>query len=347
MVIMVNRLFTRAAFTALFCTAAALTANAQTYDTNATSVVSSGISNVTSTTVGAAVVGGYTGGGVGSTPSIFTDTQTGSSAEQLGLSAGGKESRLGVWINGAYSHVDQDQSAIESDGDIYALATGADWRFSERLLAGVSLGYENSDIDTKFNQGNLDTDGFFIAPYAAFQLFDNIFVDATVSYSDLDTDSKRTSGGAQVTGKYDSTRWFGAVNATAQFVRGKLTILPGIGWMYTRSKFDSYTESNAATIASSTGHLGRIRGGARLQYQITPTIAPYAFGDIEYDYKRDDISVAAGQTQPSDEDTGGVLGGGAVFKISDSVRGSVEGSTVVGRSDYNQYNLSANLRFRF
>jgi outer membrane autotransporter protein len=346
---MVKKLLVCAGLTMLAGTlATGAWAQVPTYDTNATSVISSVVNDAQSSTVVSAVIGGFTGGGTGGTPGLFggqqlSDTQT----QQRGFSAGGVEKKLAIWVNGAYSTFDEDQTAIDSDGDIWAVAFGADWHFSDTLLAGVSLGYEYSDVSTTFNLGSLETDGVFVAPYLAYKLTSYLFLDATVGYSSLSTDSQRTSGGAQITGSYDSERWFGAANITARLDQGKWTLLPGAGILYTNQESDSYTESNAAVVPGLESELGRLRAGARVEYRVSDKFVPYARGDLEYDFEHDDIVVGAGQTQPSYEDTGVVLGAGAVLRLSDRIRASFEGSTVLGRDDYEQYNLTGNLRFAF
>ena len=75
--------------------------------------------------------------------------------------------------------------------------------------------------------------------------------------------------------------------------------------------------------------------------------SPYVRGDLEYDFVHDDITVAAGQIQPSYHDTGAVLGAGIVMRLGDRVRATVDGSSVLGKSDFTQYNLTGNLRFSF
>ncbi|CAN0359914.1 unnamed protein product [Discosporangium mesarthrocarpum] len=357
---MAKKLLARVGIAAIALALSAGSASAA-YDTNATSVVSTVVTTTQTTATTSTVTTGFTGGG--GTSSMFTpggggggggggtpgvDTNSGSLMPTgRGLSAGGKEGRLAVWVNAGYSYFDEDQEALDSDGTAVALAAGGDWRFSERVIGGLSVGYQYSDVNTTFNQGKIESDGFFVAPYIAVEVTNNIFVDGTVGYTFLGNDADRISGGTKITGSYDSSTVFGTANVTGNIQRGRLTIQPGVGVLYTRQKSDSYTESNGGVIPSNTATLGRLRAGARLQYQVTNALAPFVRGDIEYDFKHDDITVGAGQTQPSYHDTGGVLGAGMVMNLSDRMRASVEGSTVVGKSDFSQYNLSANLRFSF
>lgn len=348
--------------------AASSGAMAQSYDSNATSVISNVVNSTQTTATVNTVTQGFSGGGNiagmfsgiggGGAPAgggggpAPTVTPGGDSTSSLmpngkGLSAGGKEGRLAVWVNAGYSSFDEDQTAIDSDGDSIAIAVGGDWRFTETFIGGLSVGYQYSDVNTTFNLGTIESDGFFVAPYMAVELTPKLFLDATVGYTMLGNDADRTSGGTKITGSYDSDTWFGSANLTGNFQRGRLSIQPGVGILYTVQESDSYSESNGNFIDSNKTKLGRFRAGARLQYQASDMFAPFVRGDFEYDFKHDDVTVAAGITQPTYEDKGGVLGAGVVLSLSDRTRATFEGSTVVGRSDFEQYNLTGNLRFSF
>ncbi|MDZ7737050.1 MAG: autotransporter outer membrane beta-barrel domain-containing protein [Gammaproteobacteria bacterium] len=84
----------------------------------------------------------------------------------------------------------------------------------EAALFGIAIGYEHTDIDTGFNRGNVESDGFTIAPYAGFLLDDLLSVDATLGYTRIDVDQFRTdpASGARITSGTISDRWFASAN---------------------------------------------------------------------------------------------------------------------------------------
>src|SRR3546814_2456028 len=109
------------------------------YDSPAATVLGSVVTEQGGTTTINAITGGFSGGstGVGAGANVFLSrADAGMRSTGTGVSAGSMDGKLAVWINGAYSHFDEDQEAIDADGDTYSISLGADWRFTERVLAG-------------------------------------------------------------------------------------------------------------------------------------------------------------------------------------------------------------------
>ncbi|MFP6758785.1 MAG: autotransporter domain-containing protein, partial [Alphaproteobacteria bacterium] len=71
-----------------------------------------------------------------------------------GMSAGGGDGRLGIWVSGGWSSIEDDFVSTAYDGNLYSVLFGADYQMNDRLLAGIPFGYESSNIDTTFNTGN-------------------------------------------------------------------------------------------------------------------------------------------------------------------------------------------------
>ena len=123
-----------------------------------------------------------------------------------GLSAGGVDGKLSLWANGSYSDVENDHAPTAYDGDVITGFAGADYRVSDDWVLGLSLGYDSSDIDTTANSGNSETDGYTLAPYAAYAITPNHSIDVMAGYAWSSTDQTRLAAGAAVTGDSDSER---------------------------------------------------------------------------------------------------------------------------------------------
>lgn len=290
--------------------------------------------------------------GIGSGPagqqSFFFD-RDGLKVDQSGVSAGGADGKLAIWMQGAYATFDQDQVQIASDGDTYSLGLGADWQVSDRVIAGLSVSGYTTDATLTFNTGSLETDGVVVAPYFAAILGKNrnLVLDGVVGYGSAENDAKRSNGA--ITGSYDSDLWFVATNLTYQKRFGNLGFAPKIGVLWLDSSNDGYTEAGVGGLAVPGGdtQLGRLSFGGKVSYLANPKFVPYVSVIGEYDFETDDYSAFTAGNRPSVEDTGATIGLGANMALSERLSGSLAGTTAVGRDDYSAYNLSGTLRLRF
>jgi len=70
-----------------------------------------------------------------------------------------------VWSQGQWSSVDQTESSLEMQGDVYSMLAGIDGRWFDSFRTGLAIGYEYSDIATKYNNGTFRSSGVTAAPY--------------------------------------------------------------------------------------------------------------------------------------------------------------------------------------
>jgi len=281
-------------------------------------------------------------------------TGTGFSASS-GINAGNGD-MVGVWASASFTSVEEDSASTRFDGDHYTLLAGADYQIDDQILIGLSLGYEDHDYDTQYNNGSVEGDGFTIAPYAAYTIDQTFSVSLTAGYSDLEYDTTRADpGGANVTatGNTDADRYFveGRINAYWPVdlwrIRGSLGLLHG------NEEKDAYTEtlSDGSTnaVASQETEFSQFNLNTEWGYELSPGFVPYLKAGIQYDLDKDDIVVGAGQTASAfnDEDFGGVFGVGARFNVDNAITAGIEASTVEFRDDYEEYTIQGNLRVAF
>lgn len=293
--------------------------------------------------------GGGLGGGVGTQQGFALDGPEGIEVSGKGAAAGNTDGKLAVWIRGSYATFDQDQTQIQSDGDTYTVGGGGDWRFSDRVIGGLSLSYYQSDTKLGFNNGNMDTDGYVVAPYFAAILGPNrnFLWDGTIGYGQSSNDVDRNFGA--ITGSFDSETWFAATNLSYLFQRGNFAITPKVGVLWLDSTNDAYTESGVGgvTVPESDSQLGRLSAGGTIAYTRNPRFVPYVSLIGEYDFETDDYSAFAAGNRPSVEDTGATVGVGASMSLSERTSATMEATTALGRDDYESYTVSGTLRFAF
>ncbi|MCD6292252.1 MAG: autotransporter outer membrane beta-barrel domain-containing protein [Deltaproteobacteria bacterium] len=258
-----------------------------------------------------------------------------------GLAAGDPLSKFSLWGNAGYNSWDVDDRRTESDGYLSTLIIGADYRLTESLVLGVSLVYENSDIDTDYNNGQLDQDGFTLAPYIGVVLNDYFTLAATVGYAWLDTDQQREKGfGHDVKSSLDSTRFFGSVHLDGFYNFNHFNVTGILGCLYSQERQDSFTEDDGNRVGSNDVDLGQISIGAEISYSFA-VMEPYFSTTFLYDFQYEDID------NVDYDDTAIEINPGVRFYFENGFCADIQGGVVLGRSDYDEYSVTANLRYEF
>ena len=79
----------------------------------------------------------------------------------------------------------------EFDYDIAGLTFGVDYRFSDRVVAGVALGYSDNDAELAGGRGDVATKGWNLSGYATWYSDNAWYVDGTLMVGRLDYDLQR------------------------------------------------------------------------------------------------------------------------------------------------------------
>ncbi|MDZ7737060.1 MAG: autotransporter outer membrane beta-barrel domain-containing protein [Gammaproteobacteria bacterium] len=242
---------------------------------------------------------------------------TGQSAA-IGRAAGNVLAGWGLWASYSRADFEADlpiNSAVQPvasyDAVQHSVLLGAD-RLFNRWVLGLALGYEDSDIDTAYNGGNNETEGFTVAPYAAWLINDILSIDATAGYTSLSYDTSRIDNvsGGQITADFDADRWFAAANLNAAMQRDRWLLGSRIGLLYTEETQDAYAETgpNTARIISERQlDLVQFIAGIDAAYSFG-RIEPYASLYYLNDLSREDgvgaggLPGNVGATQPDDDD---------------------------------------------
>jgi len=261
-----------------------------------------------------------------------------------GFSAQGSEPRFAVWGQYGYTRFDEKQTAVDSDGSTHAIVVGGDYRFNRWLIGGLAFVYDRTDVNTTFNTGELEVNGYSFAPYAVIQLIQNrLFLDATAGYGITHQDSKRVN--KTITSSTDGDRIFAAANLTALFNHMNWRVQPSTGILWSRSKTDSYLESNGVRAAKSTDHFGRMHVGGELGYRFARW-EPFAGAKYLYDYKFD-YPTFDGVNQPKEHRSAAQFTVGTNVNISNRLIATMRGQTEAFRKDNSTYGFTGTLRYAF
>lgn len=317
-------------------------------------IASAQTASLISGAIGGALSGGI--GGFSPSGSTFSLTDSGNRApnqttylnsRDTGRNAGAADKPFGVWLQGAYSSIDNSQLGAAADGSAINTVLGLDYKVSDRLVIGVGGIYENVDVDTRTltGFGNVQSKGFGIAPYLGYQLSSQWSASLSGAYSWLSYDTKRTNN--TISGSYDATRWMVNGSLNGNYASGKIVMMPQVGVMYLEEEADAFTESNGLANASNTIKLGRLYAGGKVGY-VMGKVMPYINLVGEFDFEHPDALAIGNGTFTNSEDFGGKVGIGFNFISGNTVSGSFEGSyDSIGRTDLDVWTVSGRLRMQF
>ncbi len=280
----------------------------------------------------------------------------------IGLSSGNSRLRgVGIWAQAAFVHVKSTATSTKFNGDIITGMVGVDYKVKNNVLIGISGGYEDTNITTDFNSGNLDATGYLVAPYLSVRINDIFSLDATGGYGwlnyDMDRKETATTGAQFKATSVNARRTFGSITANADLKfrkksLRKLLVNVNGGATYTRERKDAFTETNQSdttdtvSVAAQTSRLGQGFIGTRVGYNLGK-VNPYVNLRGEWDFSKTKVAVASSQTKPADDNFGLKVGLGLNFNISPRVSGTIHGDTTLLRKDYKEYKGLARVRVEF
>ncbi|KEO56747.1 autotransporter outer membrane beta-barrel domain-containing protein [Thalassospira permensis] len=249
-----------------------------------------------------------------------------------------RESPITVWGHGSFTDIENTRNRAGEDsrydGSVWGYNVGADYRFSPALVAGMSVGYAQTDITTTFENGTYEEDTWNLSPYVIYRPSDMLTFSAIAGYAFGDVARSRNS---TVTGNTDSQSWYLQVDARQTFqpiADSPFRVTGGLGALTSRNTLAAYTESDGSRVAESSVNTVQLKPNAELAYsfQISETsLTPYVKAGYIHDF-----------TDQTNGDAGAFdLGGGVRFASGGTgLSGSIEGSRMVGRDDYREYTLS-------
>lgn len=175
-----------------------------------------------------------------------------------------------LWTSVEFEDFDRDVTTFEDgyDSHIRRLMVGADYRFTDRILAGLAMGFSNWEGDFETG-GNFDVDSLGVIAYASLFARSGFFVDATLGYTLSDYNRTRIAEWVssppkgpvmgQNKGNYDTNEFSATILADYPYAIGRFNIAPHVGFIYNYKKNDSYSEQGNAEVANPA--LGIVQGG--------------------------------------------------------------------------------------
>jgi outer membrane autotransporter protein len=166
--------------------------------------------------------------------------------------------RWGVWVSGrlVFGKKDLTSYQIDYDFDTAGLTFGMDYRFTDQFVAGIAVGYANTDADIGSDNGKLDTDGYSVSLYGTWFQSDRFYMGGSLGYGSNDYDQRRNvrykldPGSNQpfvnidqtMTAEYDGNQFSAAFTGGWDFNKNGWTFGPTFRLNYVEVDVDSFNE---------------------------------------------------------------------------------------------------------
>ena len=160
----------------------------------------------------------------------------------------------GFFINGTFSMGERDETGRERgfDFDTYGLTAGLDYRFNNKVVMGMALGY--ADFDSEIStQARLESQSVTLTGYGSFNITDRFYMDARISYAQPEFDQRRrieftlnqNNINRVARGETDADQYTVAMSAGYQFNKNSWSFTPNVSARYIRTEIDGFTETGA------------------------------------------------------------------------------------------------------
>jgi len=262
-----------------------------------------------------------------------------------GLAAGDSFDNLGMWASYARTEFENDFFRTEYDGDTDTFFVGVDYTPKDHMVLGLAIGYEDTDLDTDFNLGQADADGFTIAPYFGMTLDETWNFDISGGYSSIDTDQYRTSAGTRITSDVNTRRWFLAANFNGFTSIDRWNLSGRTGVMAAYATDEKFSESDGSTYAERDSDISQFNIGGEAAYAFDE-FEPFVGATYNYDMTKTEVVFATGK-QPSSDDSDFLLSFGFRYFAESGLTMSAQYDTRQGREDYDEDSYSITARWDF
>ncbi len=298
------------------------------------------------------------------TSTTFTDSLLDRLDASRSLDSFSDDERFTLYAIGVHRRSDQDNEQLLGDDYNSGSGTlGGEVRITPQFRAGLALSYTkaSSDLD---NGDELDDQATQLAGYLSY--YDGgWFGDAMLGYGRHNLDLDRRGVLAQVSGGTDADTFGAALRGGYLFDLGGLRVGPILGFRYSRTEVDGYSEGGDALLAyrvdgqnltSKTGEAGvQLRtpfsvGGQSMEGYLNLTWQ-HEFGDrsrtLTTNLEQAPLLPIRTTVEDFESRDYGVIGGGVSLDLTHNLSVVLSASSTFGRSNDHQYQIGTSLDYRF
>ncbi len=271
------------------------------------------------------------------------------SGNLTGIAAGEESSaitdKLSVWASANYSEAESDFAPTAYKSETVGGSIGVDYTLSDYVTLGAFLSYNDTDTNSSFNGGSADTQAITFGPYANFVVDDMFSVDASLAYTTSDIDNTRTVGAVVATGNQDGDSTYVSVGLNAMKWYDNIGVSGRLGWGFSDTDNDSYTDSLGTTFAATDSQLGQISLGGKVSYY-GGGYMPYIGATYKYDVISDNVTTVAPPSPANDKDEVQLEAGISLFGDG-PLSGGISGNYSVLRDEFDGWGVGGNISYRF
>ncbi|WP_422133998.1 HYR domain-containing protein [Endozoicomonas sp. ALD040] len=151
--------------------------------------------------------------------------------------------KFDVWTEGQISRFNYK----EGDGSFGVLHIGMDYLFQPKLLVGLSVQGDWTDLEYLVPGSEAEGVGFLVSPYLTTELSDNFYVDARAGWGKVEN---RISPFGTYRDSFDSERWLATAALIGTWQIQETRITPEARLSYYKEKSDDYLDSLNVAISS-------------------------------------------------------------------------------------------------
>ena len=261
---------------------------------------------------------------------------------QSGAAGAAGGSLWNAWVAFSQNKVDYSFQPLRTSGTVNAGMVGVDYTLANRMIVGVAVVSDRSDIALNFNGGTLKGSGWTIAPYLAVPLNPNLALDATLGVGRTKIDANAAGVGAS----FNADRTIGSIGLTYRQAIGNWQLSGRGAFLSVSDRLGAYTLSNGTFVQGGSVDIQQLRFGGQAGYKINNNVTPYVGLTYVYDVRRPDQQPVGGQSAANDRDAW-VPMIGLRFSSGGAVYGGVQYSSEQSRSQVKNNQLLLNLGVKF
>ncbi|HFC29608.1 MAG TPA: autotransporter domain-containing protein, partial [Oceanospirillales bacterium] len=281
----------------------------------------------------------------------------------------------GFFINGTISMGKRDATGRELsfDFDSFGLTAGFDYRISSKHVLGVALGYANFDSQIDNDSAKLKSTGLTLTAYGSFNITDNFYMDARISYGKPDFKQTRninfTLNNVTIdrvaTGETSANQYSVAMSAGYTFSKKAWNITPNGSVRYAKTRINGFRETGAGDFnfifANQTYDSLLWSAGVRVSKAISlknGVITPQLDFDYNYESLNDGTNIEARFIEAPDDEifiietdspdrTYGSAGLGIVYISANGKQAYINYRSTIGLKGFTQGTFNLGARFEF
>lgn len=246
-----------------------------------------------------------------------------------GISAGSADLKWGFWADSSGSYLKDSSTVANFNGYGLTELTGVDYNLGNKWLLGFNAGYVRTDVRVAAIGGDRLEQGPQFGPYLSYIASSHVTADLLFNYS-------RLSNAAAGFASFNSNRYAGAGNINFFYDVSGFALTGFMGYTYAIESPSSVAPGLIGGVPTFI-HYGAIKVGGEAAYPMG-NFEPYVPLTVEYETTQTHDGTGRGVV---------VIGAGARYRFTDSVKGGIEVTSDEARTHSTNVVGAANLRISF